>query len=1289
MKISCEQGYSSKGTISVVCSSSDQLNDELGHCHADNSEDVKSTTETPTTAPLSEDDINGFIISGDVTGLRNALKDQQISVDDGKKYLGLAVQEKQLEIARLIISELETLESLHFQEILSVHLKSNEPDHEISQLLKQMCDELCNDIITEFSTTVDSEHKVELAKRLGVWNPMKDLFDLISKPETTEDDIRQFLKYRQSVKQEFDENTGLSPIGFTIVQNKPVFLELFIDEGFQLTGEKNSDDSLFKFALLKQASKDVLSILLHCEQFCKDCSEEVALYIKAASTIDEVAMGIKATEGFKFDQNKASALEYALENKMQAVIDKLMELEMPCENDCFNLLMALMVENINQDNFEVFDIFAKNYKDSDLEKFIEFGADKINEQNFKTVLSKFPERTFENCKNSICSEHNWKWLMNHVEEISLQRIQTIVGTSFIDHCDKEVAEGQTLLQMVANNDLPSDIFYDLIYNQADINNDLCEQSGIELSKITFEMVKDFNFKCKDETCHERVADILLKEAMESVDKSAHLEFWKEFGFDFNRADEQNFTLISKASSVGNLILIDWLVANGANVNQGQPRAIENAVINGKMDVIEHLAKVEDLEVDSTVLNLAIENGEIWTRLVELFHQKLTKTEDYQMPSNGVALEMVENSIRNSESAVFHVLMEVIQVSGIDEENRQRFIEVAVENDNAEVLEHFITNSDDLPKILASTIVSGSRKCLLFMLERYQTSGILINAKDADGKTMLEIAAENNMDEYAKLLRDFGYDTSRCISNRCFDALDTLPAVALIEKIKEHNEVWIERFQNEHSDWISMKTPSGENALSAAMESENLKLLGQIFEHEDFDVEQNEQAIDFSAKLGNQELLTKLHNKKADLSKCVLEICFQTREVEMVAELMQKVEERNWHWIRRFAAEHEGWALMKDDKGNTALFNAVLSKDPETVQRIASMVPSEVINTPNENGEIALDIAALNRDDAIIEKLISVGSEAGSRCRSRKCIEHFGFNANEIILEAVKNQDLFIIEQILNDNLHIVDNDVAETPFVLACRIQNEDIIDKFLYANIDQVDPSFNGHLECWQKLRNVEDPHVIAFDAIRKRDLVTIERIVGDKLFINCFERQVPERNEKLIELAIKYGNADIVELLLKHGASSESLAHLAVSRQNVPILRVLAQYDNAGFNIEKNGLTPLMIAVHTGNQAVIEELLSMPVVDPKYMNDEKESAYSVAAENLDIRSMDQIRSKIEPEDVNNKDLIEIVGKLWEKSKKVWQKERAFQVMVQLMVHGAEVQSCETEVCIAARQIYIQIQNA
>ena len=290
---------------------------------------------------------------------------------------------------------------------------------------------------------------------------------------------------------------------------------------------------------------------------------------------------------------------------------------------------------------------------------------------------------------------------------------------------------------------------------------------------------------------------------------------------------------------------------------------------------------------------------------------------------------------------------------------------------------------------------------------------------------------------------------------------------------------------------------------------------------------------------------------------------------------------------------------KNSSGWTALMKASENGDSKLEIIELLLKHGAQVDLQNDAGECALIVAAQNGQAKLAAKLVqeyrtSVGlnqkhsnwtalmeaSESGSIDIVKLLLEHGADDLGWALVPAILNKHTDIIELLLEHGAQVDDKNwslfLDQPPLVAAVETGDADIVKLLLEHGTKQ-----------------------------RKGRAIT-NAIFSKNTEIICIlsERGAQVDEDRLYPLlveAFKNGNADVVKLLLEHGAKQgiDRAMKEAICNKNAEIIKILSEYGTHTDNKYQSDEPPLVVAVEKGDADVVKLLLKYTAnVDHKNSN-------------------------------------------------------------------------------------------
>ncbi len=322
--------------------------------------------------------------------------------------------------------------------------------------------------------------------------------------------------------------------------------------------------------------------------------------------------------------------------------------------------------------------------------------------------------------------------------------------------------------------------------------------------------------------------------------------------------------------------------------------------------------------------------------------------------------------------------------------------------------------------------------------------------------------------------------------------------------------------------------------------------------------------------------------------------------------------------------------------NVELFYAVSQSDYEGV--VSAIEKKANINLKDYKGYTPLYNAVINRDNAIVDKLLSHGADlsfvyAGSYINDDDKIITIN---HTILTKACVSESYYDLDIIKSLLLYGADpeqkTDEGKNAYDYALLEEDDEII---AFLDIFQNDETLRKGIALLQAVLKTDQVKVksllnegvevdFSFQdtspielAIQKGELQIVDLLIKSGAKINGVDE-----NYSFLGLAIKQNKADIVSLLLTAGANKEQLDEedntpldLAIESANIKILSLLI---NAGVNVNtknQNDVLPIFQAIQSKKIAVVQALVKAEA-DIKVINRFGKSVLQASFKQKDIFS-------------------------------------------------------------------------
>jgi uncharacterized protein len=258
------------------------------------------------------------------------------------------------------------------------------------------------------------------------------------------------------------------------------------------------------------------------------------------------------------------------------------------------------------------------------------------------------------------------------------------------------------------------------------------------------------------------------------------------------------------------------------------------------------------------------------------------------------------------------------------------------------------------------------------------------------------------------------------------------------------------------------------------------------------------------------------------------------------EIVLAIYNENTNQVKQWLALRIDQHVSLDSEGNTALHLAAQLGNEEMMHALIDLYPR--VDMANHRGETPLYAAALHEHEDLFKFLVEKGANPSNEDNEGNNLIHLAAKAGHVsVINMLHKQDEIDINKA---------NDHGQTPLALAV----------------------MGGHI-----------------DAVAV--LVELDADVN------------PEEGISPLILAARSGNADIVEFLLEHDAETDSIddktgnsiLHDEAILGNENVLKVLLDSDIDPNQFNREGVSPLMMAVRAGKNKAVETLLECDDIDLK----------------------------------------------------------------------------------------------
>lgn len=313
------------------------------------------------------------------------------------------------------------------------------------------------------------------------------------------------------------------------------------------------------------------------------------------------------------------------------------------------------------------------------------------------------------------------------------------------------------------------------------------------------------------------------------------------------------------------------------------------------------------------------------------------------------------------------------------------------------------------------------------------------------------------------------------------------------------------------------------------------------------------------------------------------------------------------------------ASVTESKGNNVLHLAVMSKNEKLVGKLSSKY-QQLVNSQNKNNETPLMFAAIIGKQEAVESLLKAGADPFAvDLKGRTVLHHAAHHAKTEItklllaVEAIRkatNQGFITLVHFINEGNVIgcqtllnagvnplQEDDTGCNAIHIAVKKGNNELV-KLFSDNKELVN----------SETRKKSTPLILAINRDKTeiceillkagseqiktcKDIGAVVPLTDDKVVTSRIRNQIP------IMRAVKMGNKDIVEMLLKHNdnvvvdARGWNALHYAIHLGKNEIAKLLSTHKQLITGVTKANETWLKIAIKCGNHEIIEPLLQSNV--------------------------------------------------------------------------------------------------
>ena len=686
-------------------------------------------------------------------------------------------------------------------------------------------------------------------------------------------------------------------------------------------------------------------------------------------------------------------------------------------------------------------------------------------------------------------------------------------------------------------------------------------------------------------------------------------------------DDDGNPALMIASENGHTGIVKLLLQCGANVDHKNSRgwtALMKASENGdcKLEIID-LLLAYDAQVDLqsnegyTALMVAAQNSQVKvaTKLVREYgaivglKQKHSSRTALMEASESGSIDIVKLLIEYGADdlgwalvlAILNKQYDIIELllghgAQMDDEtysSDEPPLVVAVEKGDTDVVKLLLQHGANVNQKNShgwTALMKASKKgdSKLEIIELLLKHGAQVDPQNDDGKSALMVAAQNSQAKLAtKLVREYGASVG----------------------LKQKHSSWtalMEASESGSIDIVKLLLEHGADDLGWALvlailnrDDDIVKLLlkhDAIINDDDWAYVFNKPPLIVAVEEGDMDMVKLLleHGAKQGLDLAIKEAIFNMNAeiIQILSEQGAQVDKMDWsnHSPLVEAVEKGDIDVVKlllkhganniiDEKtsdGWTVLMKASIKGDSKLEIIELLLKHGARVDLQNDDGESALMVAAQNGQAKLATKLVL---EYGASVDLKK--KHFSRTA---LMEASESGSIDIVKLLLE---HGADD--LGWALVLAILNKHSDIIELLLERGA-QVDDK-NWSLFLYQS------PLVMAVET-GDADIVKLLLLHGAKQgieVIRIFSDQIDEMNLPdqlpLVE-AVEKGDADLVKLLLEHGAKQGIYRAIAdaIFRKNTDMIEILSKYGAQDWFDEP----PLLEAVERGDADVVKVLLS-----------------------------------------------------------------------------------------------------